>query len=244
MSLQSHGAINRVFLLFFICLETAIAIVIYIEWRVFKFSFILGITSVAALLIGYFVFLDFSCSGWSNGMRNSKIDNDGFSCKINPPSYCPQMLLDGVFDANRFSGYTCKGTGSIDEWRRFLKNNNTKILGFPRMESLKTFPDSDYHHYGKNVMNNMIDMEDASISEQIKNKTEVTINFKEAAPKVTINLKRNDTLALERNKISLEYPAPLFKNVFYLFIDSISRPLFKYKLPKTYKWIEKYYNSK
>jgi len=158
---------------------------------------------------------------------------------------------------------------------KYLKDANINVIGYPRAESYDYLNKGHYNNFQKNVMKDLINMEDPNISQEIKDRVEVIVNFKEdnkgkdngndgkdgkdgkdgndgndgepsngkAYGEVSIKLKKEEKLAEERKKVFDEDYADkvLSKNIFILFIDSVSRVHFKRKLPKTYSWIEKYY---
>jgi len=155
-----------------------------------------------------------------------------------------------VFDLSRFLGDTCEnmlGTKSYEKLQKVLTDKTSKYVGYPRTEKWQIFPDSMSQHIVKNVRNSIINMEDPKIPQETKDSIEITVDFREKEPKVEINLKRNETLAAERNTIYQNNiqsgTKPMAKNVLYMFIDSISRVNWRLKLPKTWKWLEQYYKN-
>jgi len=88
-------------------------------------------------------------------------------------------------------------------------------------------------------------MEDPNVPGKIKEKIEVTVNYKKDKPELNIDLKRDHLLVAKRAKIFKKYENKVyFKNVLYVFIDSISRVNFRRKLPKMFKWLEDKYHGK
>lgn len=94
-------------------------------------------------------------------------------------------------------------------------------------------------------MKNVVDMEDPKLSKEIKDRIEVTVDYNKTPAKVSIDLKVDKKLIEDRAKIFKKYnDKVLVKNVFYVFIDSLSRVNFRRKLPKLYKWFEEKHHAK
>ena len=55
---------------------------------------------------------------------------------------------------------------------------------------------------------------------------------------IKIDLKKNETLIKEREDIASKNPKILYKNIFILFIDALSRLNFMRYFPKTMKFLE------
>jgi len=88
-------------------------------------------------------------------------------------------------------------------------------------------------------MKNVVDMEDPKISKEIKDRIEVTVDYNKSPAEVKIDLKVDQNLIAQRAKVFERYKDKvLVKNVFYVFIDSLSRVNFRRKLPKLYSWLE------
>lgn len=99
-------------------------------------------------------------------------------------------------------------------------------------------------------MQNMIDMDDPSINQEIKNQVDVTLDITDGeADKLNIHVRRNETLAkqqkelrskiLEQDKISnntdrLDY------NVIVFYYDNLARANMRRKLPKTHAWFNQF----
>ena len=74
---------------------------------------------------------------------------------------------------------------------------------------------------------------------------EFEVNFdKKGIGKIILNFKRNETLVKERENIRkrLKFKQP-FKNVLYLYFDTVSRAHFIRQMPETVKFIKKYLSN-
>lgn len=249
----NHGLFNRKFFyLFFIIYSIIFSCFYFIYKCVLIRPFITLI--LISYLIYYFIFkllfptIDKSCDYWYKGFKNSTILNDAH-CYIEKPEVCHLQIFDGIFDFSKLLGLDCKYYRNEKEYyllKEWTNKSNTKIFGYPRTEKMKIFPDSTLYYLQNNVFNNIIDMQDKSIRDEIKNQTEVIIDFTNSTnnfyPQVNITLKKNDTLIEERSK-NFNPSNSLFKNILYIYIDSLSRNHFKRKLPKFYKFFEENYKN-
>ena len=76
-----------------------------------------------------------------------------------------------------------------------------------------------------------------------KEKVEVVLN--RDTKTLEINLKKDDDLIMKKRELFNKYKdGAMAKNVFYLFMDSLSRVEWRRKLPKFYKWVEDRYLNK
>jgi hypothetical protein len=247
--LVSHGGYNRIlfYLVFFTSLFTFS--IIYLLARLvlktpFKTLFIIS----SLCIITYYKYSPIfkaSCDLWDKGFKNSTIDNS-LPCKIIKPRICTQVILDDVLDVSRILGLTCEnfGNNKKEALFKYLKiNNSTSVIGYPRVEKYNFLNDSVGEQYQVKVLEDIIDMDDKFIKQEVKDSIEFTVNFTTYPPIANLNLKKNETLVGERSEIRKEKKTDLLlKNVFILFLDSLSRNHLKRKLNKVYKWIEKYYN--
>ncbi len=89
----------------------------------------------------------------------------------------------------------------------------------------------------------MTDMDDPKIDHEIKNQTEIIIDFTNQYPEVKIELKKNQTLIDSRKPIAeMNKNKTHFKNVIKIYIDAFSRNEFKLKFKKVFAWLEEFYD--
>lgn len=249
--LDRHGAYNRIILFLFMIIWTGLTVFFNYLWKCLKrrpfatIGVICIIITVSYLKITYT--LNNSCAGWEDGFKNSKITNHEKSkCKIYPPKICYYQIFNGVFDVSRLLHDTCDNmpTNKFSNNEKYLTDKTARIIGYPRTEKWKIFPDSTHGVMNKRVMKEIINMEDPKIDKKIKERIEVTTNFYKNPPVVDIDLKRDEKLVRERGRVFKKYKDEvLTKNVLYLFIDSVSRVNFKIKLPKFWNWISQFYRD-
>jgi hypothetical protein len=248
----THGSYNRIVLFFFIFIFYILYyIMVYLGKLLQKFP--LTIISII-LLVGFLInhkinkSVENSCYNWLEGFNGTKINNSSGNCRIPSPNICYFEIFDGVFDFSKYFGETCENTANNNPNETLMnlepKLRNAKILGFPRSENWIFFPDSTYGNIQKLAMKEMVVMEDPIISNKIKDKIEVSVNYKKEKPEVKIDLKKDYQLIKRRKEIFKKHQNSVhFKNVLYVFIDSLSRVNFRRKLPKMWKWLEQKYHG-
>jgi len=184
------------------------------------------------------------CETWDSGLANSKFDNSGDVCKIKIPKFCWMNMLNGYFDISYVFIQDCNvlRMDSKEQLSLYLKNPDAKVIGFPRTEAKKYFPDSQLEEFQFRVLSEIIDMQDPKISQDIKDNVEATVDFRDPQPKISIRIAKDEKLKEERRKVyEAKKEKLLVKNVIHFFIDSLSRDNFKRALPKTKQFFEKYF---
>ncbi len=155
-------------------------------------------------------------------------------------------MLTGKEDLSKLTKVNCKkqNANQYKELIEFLPSNlkNTKNFGFPNTANMNTIDDVVYRTFHYRVLDNIIDL-DKITEKQKEDYPEVTLHFNsEKEGKVNIEIKPNETLIQERRKLYEENKDDIkFDNILILYIDSISREQMFLSLPKTMKFIEKYY---
>jgi hypothetical protein len=134
---------------------------------------------------------------------------------------------------------------SREQLIRWTRTPRARIIGYPRVEKWRFFPDSTLNEFQFRVLGNIIDMEDPRVPKQLKDKTEITIEFNKEQPEMKLRVVRDEAIVERRTKIRNSFKSTPFvtKNVIHLFIDSLSRDNFRRKLPKTKLWLERFYNK-
>lgn len=249
--LQHHGAYNQILL--FIIIFIIILALCFLN-SIFKFLshfkcvlFYPILLLVGSIGISAFYQAEFggSCSYWLQGFKNSTVNNE-ISCKLEPPTLCLELILNKKLDLSYYLQDTCVTRPNNDKKiiAQYTSISNPTVIGYPRVEKWKFEESSLFFKYPKTVLKNLIDMKNQSINSVLKENIEVTVNFEVDPPKVDINLKRNETLAQERKILhEKNKDKTIAKNFLVVFLDSLSRNNMKIKLPKFYKYIEKYYGE-
>lgn len=263
-----HGSYNRVFFYLFVVILSFVFATIYVILTAFiKFPLrTLAILAFSVFLIYYKInnFIYTSCDYWDKGFKSSKLRNDIGYCKIYTPSnICFLKVTNNLFDITALRGLNCAKDRSLFEERNLLKNYLTgelqgaKRLGFPRTENWNFFPESTFAYFNKNVFKDMVDMDKKEVVDEagklaaaarnkLINDTEVYLDFSKENdfPEVVINLKKNETLIKEREEIAQKHKnETLFKNVIFIYLDALARNHFRRKLPKTFAWLERFYDN-
>ncbi len=251
-SFKSHGAYNRLFLYFgipFTYLSFYFLLIIYrLNRKYGKIILIFFVGSLFILIIYFKNKYNNSCDYWDRGMKDSQIDNT-VSCKLEKPKICNEIIFDNIFDAVYLSSDDCTKRRNDDPEivRQYSNLKNLTKLAYPRVERWDLTYICNYYYYRDSVMRGVFNLDDPQIDYWFKKNIEVYVDFTQGiAPKVNIELKKNENLIKTRDvefQDNLKKKNVLVKNILFFFIDSMSRNHFKRKLPKVYKWIERFYIS-
>jgi hypothetical protein len=142
--------------------------------------------------------LQASFSRWALGLREEKaIDNTIPGCKVNQPKYCWMNFFDNVADISGWLGENCKqirmdNRQQVIHWTRIP---NAQVIGYPRTEKWKYFPDSTLDQFQFRVLASAVDMENKWLDEKIKEKTEIVIKFRENPPNVKMKIAVDEELS-------------------------------------------------
>lgn len=208
------------------------------------------ITIITAIYLNIKPTFDQSCAEWKYGLKNTTINNDDTKCVLKQPDVCLMQVFNGWFNYSYWTNSTCESLVKGDYLlvQEILTDKTAKIIGYPRTNNWDYLNDSRRKFYNTKVRKNIINMEDPNIPQSEKDLIETIVDFNFNPAKVTLDLKFNHTLAEKRNeefkKQNAENTHPIIaNNILTFYIDSLSRPDFRRKLPNFYKYIEKYYRS-
>jgi hypothetical protein len=253
--LDYHGAYNRVLLLImFILWFLAINFVIFIYKGLRRFPIITAIIVlglVFSVLAFYRVKVRNSCSLWKRGLSGVNLSHSNMPCKIQEPEECWIDVFEGLFDYSGWFKDNCSviRNGDRSLYDKYFKEKNpnytpTSLIGFPRTEKY-TYDDSIHFVLDYKIMRELIDMNDPSVAESVKNRTEVMIDYRGEESKVFIRIARDEELVKQR--LSLYHKIGknnlIAKNLMIVYIDALSRRHFMRKMKKTAKWIEKFHHT-
>jgi hypothetical protein len=253
-NLDYHGSYNRFFLLIVSCLwffGMMTIVFIYKAYKRFGYKVLAFILSLVSACILAFVYTSkHSCDNWSLGLKDTRISFDNMPCTLSVPQVCYIDILGNMFDYSRWLGDDCQRSwnGQKELYDKIMKKNNpdyidSKLFGYPRTEVMN-FEDSIHLVYDIRILDNMIDMMDPKVSEDVKKKTEVMIDFREEKSKVIIKIHRDEELVKLRQSYYLKFGKHFaVKNTMIIYIDAISRTHFFRTMKKTVKWIEKFYKN-
>jgi len=181
----------------------------------------------------YFAKVKNSCDHWTKGLGNEQMLAEPGTCRVEQPSVCPYEVTDGWFDLSRFK--TCSAFKADPE---ILEKyyGDAPVIGFPRTEK---FADAERWPLQKNMLSRVVPL--SGMNDPAGADLEIFLDkTSEKHPKLKINIKRNETLVKEREKIQSD---PLVKNVLVIYIDALSRVNALRQLKKTMNWFNQHMNQ-
>ena len=248
---DDHGFFTRIFfvlfvLLFLICFEYINLLIFLLKKKKYKiFSFLI----IIPLIIYFFIKYDFKhtkCYGWEKGLLNTQIESKEDSLKANKcyimsPQICDIEAYDNIHDYSKYIKRTCKDRDNdkknLEKFFPFDKKINYKYIAFPSTLNLNYHEDGAANYFHKKILS-MLTPVNSTNDDPYK---EVFVEFnKNNKGKVIIDLKKNNTLIEERDKLAKNFK-PKYDNIFFLYTDAVSRPHFRRKMKKTIKLLEDYY---
>jgi hypothetical protein len=250
--LKYHGSYNRVFLFSLM----AVCFVIqhfftFLYLAIKRIGLIKGLIGIVLLILIATFSLHFklvsSCNNWRKGLGDSELDNNIEGCKIKEPYYCWMNFMDNVFDVSGWMGENCEQIrmDNREQLVRWTRIPSAKVVGYPRVEKWRFFPDSTLNEFQFRVLASTIDMEDPRVPQTLKDRTEIIIDFKKKNPEMSLRVTKDESLVQKRTNVRSSFKNNKFisKNVIHLFIDSLSRDNFRRKLPKARAWLERFYKN-
>ena len=238
--LQNHGTFNMIGFILFLFLFLFIILILYklllkIYSKKYKIAFIYILFICLSILI-FSIIHSYSCKNFDKGLGNKKIINNKNEdlCFFIKPKKCDIPLLDWIIS---YSIFLKNCNGKSDDKNSFISmlknfyNVNFDLkkneFYFPNTENF-TFADSLFNIFNECVMKNIT-------TEKIDKKNDqFSIKFNKNKGKININLNYNETLVNERRKIA-KLNSVKYENIFFIYIDSLSRQTFQRKLKKTSK---------
>ena len=258
--LHHHGSYNKI-IFYFLIISIGIILAIFYTFyflliKHYYRTFLIIIAFFAIIILTIRQKLYKGCyTNWSNSLNGITIENDPSrdKCYFIHPKKCWINLLDGLFDVSKILGETCENFRK-DEKKELFKYlspdlQNSYNLAYPITIHFDWNTESLFKEFYNYVMEKMINL-DTFNTAQNKNENilepEVYIKFDKVTQlgHIEMNIKRNETLVKERQKIfkNLEKDKlPRYKNILFIFIDSLSRAHFIRKMKKTQKFLEQYY---
>ena len=238
--LKNHGTFNMIgfflFLFFFLVIMFILYILLLkIYSKQYKLTFIY-ILFICLLILIFSIIHSYSCKNFDKGLGNIKIINNKNEdlCYFIKPKKCDIPLLDWILSSSIFLN-NCKGKSNDKQsFTKMLKKMykvkfdlNKNEFYFPNTENF-TFKDSLLNIFNKCVLKNI------TTKKIDKTNDQVSIKFNKNKGNININLNYNETLVNERRKIA-KLNSVKYENIFFIYIDSLSRQNFQRKLKKTSK---------
>ena len=160
------------------------------------------------------------------------------------PKKCYGFIYNNIYDKSREKKLYCSinNKNSKNQLIKFKGNEfiNTSTFAYPITKNYITFYDItfDEFKFAKKIIKEIYDIEKPPLNSP---KPEVTVTFDEKGNgKVNIEIIKDENLIQQKREI-FNRKNPKYKNVYFIFIDSLSREHFFKKLPKTRELLEKYY---
>ncbi len=255
--LDKHGEYNIIIFL----VGVFILVFLLNSFVIFKKGFLKGIHfSLYFIVILFYFFFNLiykklnnraNCYKWDINLNNTNINHNKneTDCIIKVPKKCPMNAYFGLMDFNRFIKFDCKNFDFQDAHNLLLTylNENydfskTTKFGYPNSNNYNIPNIKNNKHLNEIILNGIIDMNNKTILDNLtfEQIPEITLefwdNFKKG--KINIDLKFNEKLSKER-KLK-ENKDSVYKNVLFIFIDSVSRVHFQRALKKTSLFCQKY----
>ena len=242
--LSKHGTYNMVV---FIVFHFFFLIIFFIfRWfyrnikrKKFKIIIIVFIFIIFWPLL-FFIFTKLGCKYWDVGLNEIKINNSKSenACYIKTPKYCTISILDNLLDLSKYIIKTCNNKRNSKKiLEEYSKRTFGNRIAYPNTIGYSFFNDSI-----EKTFTNKILREIKTINKNDTN-YEVTVEFDyEGNGNVIINVNPNQTLINERRKLVKKNKVK-YENIYFIFIDSVSRNHFKRKFPKTVNLINSYIHN-
>lgn len=194
-----------------------------------------------------------SCAGWENGFGGDKIDNTNGEAIVYIPKYCEMKIRAPMMAWYKLTK-ECKNQKMFvdnEKWSERTKaRTSIKRIGYQRPERYPNIVKIDEDHYVERVNQDIIDMDDPSIPQDVKDSIEITVDMTHPEGHyLEVHLKKNVTRAQEmkelRDKILEEDKVTgnterIDQDVLILYIDHVARAHFHRKLPKTSAWLGRF----
>ena len=216
-------------------------------------ALIIVATALSPFVMFYYQRVSTSVDGWDTSIGGKKLINDGQRCTVPFPDYSELQARRGLLDINHYLA-ECSEVDHVVQRQTLpepLRNKTSlKTIGYPRVENYTNHQRIYDDDFMRTVASQIIDMDDETIPQEIKDNIEFTVNMTHPYKHdLHVNLKPNATRAEEQKKLrdkiieedkKKNKTDRIDKNVFIFYIDNFSRAHFKRKLPKTVEWLSKY----
>ena len=257
IELSKHGYYNIIFFI----VGVIIVVILLNVFFIFKKNFLKGFHLTLFILM-MFIFLIFyiiynifknpsNCSKWGINLNNTYINKEKQSseCSIKIPNVCLMNTYFGLMDYTRFVNFDCPNF-NFQNAHNLLYNylnksydfSKTTKFGYPNSNNFDSEYINDSKHLNEIILNNIIDMNNITILNNLPKEQipEISLEFWDnfSKGKIHINLNFNEKLSKER-KLK-ENKNSVYKNILFIFINSISRVHFQRSLKQTSNFFKKY----
>jgi hypothetical protein len=233
--------------LFLSFLEYLYLIAFIFKKKKYKLFFLLILSPFILIFYIKYSITHYKCKGWEKGLLNTQLESKEDSIKANKcyilsPKFCLINAYENILiDYSKHFKKSCKNKDNnkknIEQFLTFEKNTKYKYISYPSTVSLNYREDGDEKFFHNNILSKISPV-NSTDDDPIR---EIFIEFdKKNRGKVIIDLKKNNTLIKEREKLIKNFSVK-YDNIFFLYTDAISRPHFRKKMKKTIKLLEDYY---
>jgi len=243
---QEHGSYGSA-LGFYLLLTSSLIFFIYLVKRAIGILYnsnpsltIIVVPIIFIMIFGtaYHFRIAKSCDNWTKGLDGEEMSYEQPYCKMRKPEVCWYDVVDGLMDFTFWFRIKCEDISPhpyISE--PYYKDH--KLIAFPRSEHFP-FELRLHNVLQSTLLNNMVPL--SGFDDPKAKDLEVFIDRSNPKNyKMTIDVKRNETLVQERAKIKHDH---ISKNLLFLYIDTLSRARFIKNFPKTAAWFEQFMNQK
>lgn len=266
---EKHGLLNFLGFIFISLVLFLLVLYIHmIYFFIKKRRYISVIILIFPFLLIYVFFkiykaTHFSCVGWEKGLNDTSIDNSSkdYPCNIEIPSphrcylgelgpYANFILLlkQNCQDPNLLKQEKQKFLNDMKNLKYFEKSKKNHF-GYPltnkgdfNANDYGTITDPGKKSFEKDVNEKVILMDLYNENKDLYypniSKPEIEVIFNDDGGKIIFNIEKNESLIEERKKLINNNS--IYKNVLVIFIDTLSRPHFYRKFPKTYKFLNQF----
>ena len=258
--MDNHGGINRATFAISLGVLTTVHFIFYWFFRIYKYS--KKTFAAVWLSIFFWIWLFYmarirgSWKGWTDGLGDHQLINDGTHCNVPVPTLCELGIRNNWFDFVKFTPQWNKQNQVFD--KSVLNDNINKekvtLVGYPRTEWLPFNILATQSLYRSTIRNQIIDMNDPKVSNEAKDNVEFTVDLSNPqASTLNIHVRPNMTRAneqrqlrdniIQQEKADGTYSSRMDKNVLIIYLDNLSRAHFYRKMPKTAEFINQFVDN-
>ena len=260
--LADHGKYNTICMFICVSLFVIFILLLKVSIKLIKKNEISRLIMYILIIAIFFwtlhraLKLSSKCDNWDRGLNNTKIRDDEklYKCQIDRPKLCHIKIFSDVFDFSKILRVDCskRSSNDINKIRKNKStlniNINTKRIGFPitinpKINEFNLKHQLNYYIFLVNVLYNLVDMDNEEQVNQLPEnlKPEVILDYTDNKyGDIKINLIKHEKLSEER-KLLEKNSNPLYKNIFVVFMDAVSRSQFLRKMKKTAAYLEKFF---
>ena len=221
---------------------------IFVNFKKKKYKLFLILIIIPLFLFLYIrnYFKHPKCKGWEKGLLNTKLESKEDSLKANKcyiisPEECHIDAFEIINDYSKYVKKNCINKNNykknVEKFFTFDTKTKYKYIAYPSTKSLNYHEDGEESFFHKKILSMITPVNSTEDDPNLETFVEYDKNNR---GKVIINLKKNNTLIEEREKLAKNFSVK-YENIFFLYTDAVSRPHFRRKMKNTIKLLEDYY---